>query len=506
MGATDRDTSFRQQVYRAGEQLRPLRYVPDIVGTLWRVGRSLVVGSLLCRLASALLPVAIMWVSKLLIDAILRHQSHHESSWQIIIGLFCAEFILITASDGVYRTSGYIDTVLSDRFNQRVSVRLLEHARHLDLETFENPLFQDRLERARSQVSSQLAVLMSIAQLLQTIVSVISLFAAVALFAPWLIAVQSLAVIPIAWAETHYATQIHRLYQERTPLRRAMEYLLSLGTSVATVKEVKAFDLGEHLVQEFESIGTRFLKEDASLAARRNVVGGILTTLGSVAYYAGYGYLVWKAGHGWITIGTLVFLSSAFQRTKGQMQTFFSTVSRTLAQAMYLTDVFAFFEMQPRTATLKAGRRVANPIQRGFELRNVSFQYAGSSRLALENISFTILPGETLALVGENGAGKSTLVKLLARLYEPTSGAVYLDGVDLREYDLPSLREAISMVFQDFVHFEMTAGANIGFGKIDAREDQERLREAAAQGLAQPLIQRLRAGSTKSLENALRVA
>ncbi len=198
-----------------------------------------------------------------------------------------------------------------------------------------------------------------------------------------------------------------------------------------------------------------------------------------------------RQGHRLITIGTLVFLSAAFQRTKGQMQGFFTTFSRTLNQAMYLNDVFEFFEIRPKAASGPGRRSVPSPIQRGFEFRNVSFSYAGSSIAALQNVSFSISPGETLALVGENGAGKTTLVKLLARLYEPTSGAVYLDGADLRDYEPDSLRRAISMVFQDFVHFELTSGLNIGFGDVQDRENAERLRGAAQKGLALPLLERL---------------
>jgi ATP-binding cassette subfamily B protein len=479
---------------RVLQRLRPLRYVPEIFRTLWHTGRLLVVSSLAFRLSLSLMPVAILWVSKLLIDAIVHLQTAGGTSWLRIAELFCAEFALITISDALSRASGHVDTLLSDRFSQRVSVRLLDHSRDLDLETFENPVFQDRLERARTQVSSQLAVLMSLAQLLQTVIGVITMVAAVALYAPWLVAIQAVAVLPVMWAETHYASILHKLYQQRTPLRRTMEYLLFLGTSTMTVKETKAFGLGDYLVDEFDTIGTRFIQQDAKLSKSRNIVGGLLTTLGSVAYYAGYAYLVWKAGHRLITIGTLIFLSSAFQRTKGQMQNLFSTLSRTLNQAMYLNDVFEFFEMRPRVEAGRGKHTVPAPIQRGFEFRNVSFSYAGSGRTALQNVSFTIAPGESLALVGENGAGKTTLVKLLSRLYEPTAGAIYLDGIDLRDYDLDSLRLAISMVFQDFVHFEMTSGINIGFGDLRSKEDLDRLKDAAHQGLALPVIDRLTNG------------
>ncbi len=160
-------------------------------------------------------------------------------------------------------------------------MRLLEHARELDLETFENPIFQDKLERARTQISSQLAVLMSLAQLMQTATGVVTMVAAVAIYAPWLVVIQAIAVLPVAWAETHYASVAHRLYQRRTALRRTMEYLLFLGTTPSTVKEVKAFGLGGHLVEEYGTIGTQFIAEDTGVSRKRNVTSGVLTMLGT---------------------------------------------------------------------------------------------------------------------------------------------------------------------------------------------------------------------------------
>lgn len=471
-------------------RLRPLRYVPKIFRELWRIGKVLVCASLVLRISLAGLPVVILWVSKLLIDAIIHVQSN-SSSWTAIVVLFLAEFSLMIVSDALSRLSGHVDTLLSDRFTHRMSVRVLEHAAELDLEAFENPVFQDRLERATKQTSSQFAVLISLAQIIQTTVGVISMIAAVALYAPWLVLLQAGAVLPVVLAETYYATVLHKLYQERTSQRRAMEYLLSLGTGNATAKEIKAFNLGQHLIAEYDQIGGRFIREDAVLSRKRNLVGGILTSLGSAAYYAGYGYLVWEAAHKAITIGTLFFLSGAFQRAKGQLQGLFSTLTRTLDQGLYLTDVFEFFEMKPRITSAGTARRVRNPIRCGFEFRDVSFAYAGARSETLHRITFSIAPGETIALVGENGAGKTTLIKLLARLYEPTEGVIYLDGIDLREYDIESLREAISMVFQDFVRFDMTVRENIAFGDLRAKGDLARLQQAARDGLALPLVERL---------------
>ena len=479
----------------AGERVRPLRYVPTIAGALWQENGWLIVVSGLLRLGQAILPAIILWVSKLLIDRVLA-QAHSASpaGWSHLWFLFAAEFALMVLSDGLSRGSSYIDTLISDRFTHRISVRLLHHAEALDLESFENPMFQDRLERARSQMSSQLAVLMSIAQLLQTIASLVVMIAAVAVYAPWLVLLQLVAVIPVAGFESHFAAVVHRLYRERTPLRRNMEYLLMLATSTASVKEVKSFHIGEYISGEYDRLGRQFQRENADISRKRNSVGAFLTAFGSAAYYAGYAYLVWEAGHGRISIGTLFFLSGAFQRAKGQLQGLFSTLSRTLDQAMYLKDVFEFFEMKPRVRNADHPVAVHRPIRTGFEFRNVSFAYAGSGRRALDRVSFRLEPGETVALVGANGAGKSTLTKLLARLYDPTEGNILLDGVDLREYELESLHRAISVVYQDFVRYELTAGINIGFGDIHAKDNLERLDASAQAGLALPLIRRLPKG------------
>ncbi len=477
---------------RALERLRPLRYVPQVARALWEENGWLVAVSGAFRIFQAILPAVILWVSKLLIDSVVgQARSPRQAAWPHLWFLFAAEFTLMAVSDILSRASSYTDTLISDRFSHRISVRLLNHAEELDLESFENPMFQDRLERARSQMSSQLAVLMSIAQLVQTVTSLVVMVAAVAIYAPWLVALQLVAIVPVAVLESHFATVVHQLYRERTPLRRTMEYLLSLATSTASVKEVKSFHLGEYIAGEYDQLGMQFQRENADLSRKRNGVGAVLTAFGSAVYYAGYAYLVWDASHGRISIGTLFFLSSAFQRAKGQLQGLFSTLSRTLDQAMYLRDVFEFFEMKPRVRNSQHPIPVDWPMRKGFEFRNVSFAYAGSKKLALDRVSFNLGCGEILALVGANGAGKSTLIKLLTRLYDPTEGVILLDGIDLREYDLESLHQAISVVYQDFVHYELTAGINIGFGDVRAKDDRTRLDASAQAGLAQSLIQRL---------------
>jgi ATP-binding cassette, subfamily B, bacterial len=473
------------------ERLVSLKRIPEIVAEVWTSSRLFSVLSIVSRLLLAGFPPLTLWVSKQLIDAVIRTQKSQSRSWPRVWEFFFAEFVLIISTDVIARIASYTDGRLSEIFSQRISIRILEHANRLDLEDLENPTFQDQLERARTQISAQLSVLFSIAQLLQNGAGLVALIAAVALYAPWLVVLQFAALIPLALVEVHYAGVMHKKHRERTPLRRTMEYLMTLSTSSVSVKEIKAFRLGRHFIDEYRELGDRLKRDNAQISRERTTLGGLLTTLGATAYYGAYAYLVWQAGRSIISIGTLFFLGASFQRSKWQLQEILTNLSRTLDQTLYLGDAFEFFRSKPRTQRPGLGIVAPQPILKGFEFRDVSFGYEGASEFALHRVSFSIGPGETIALVGENGAGKTTLTKLLLRLYRPTAGTILLDGVDIWDYDIESYQNAVSVVFQDFVRYETTAGSNIGYGDLSCREDQAQLEAAARAGLATPIIDRL---------------
>jgi ATP-binding cassette subfamily B protein len=476
---------------RPNVQLNALKYIPKAIISIWHVSGILVSVSLLQRLTLAALIAAILWISKLLIDAVLRVQSRPANSWAHLWEILAAEFALVILTDILSRSSGVTDTLLSDKFVLKLSTQLIIHSNTLDLEAFENPLFQDKLERARTQLSAQLAVLTNVAQLVQTLIGALILCIAVSVYVPWLVIILLIALLPVAGTDTYFASLIHAAYRKRTSLRRTMDYFLTLCTSPSTTKEVKAFNLGHHFLSEYSELGEQLRKENAVFSRTRHAVGAFLATLGTAAYYGGYAYLVSMAVHRQISIGTLVFLSGSFQRTKWQMQEMFAAFSKTLDQAMYLGDAFEFFQMEPSIKPPDHGALVRRPISRGLEFRDVSFTYAGSATPAVSELSFCIRPGETVALVGSNGAGKTTITKLIARLYEPTRGSILLDGIDLRDYDIESLRKAISIMFQDFVRYELTAGDNIGFGNVEFKDDVEKLDRAAHAGGASSIIDRL---------------
>jgi ATP-binding cassette subfamily B protein len=223
-----------------------------------------------------------------------------------------------------------------------------------------------------------------------------------------------------------------------------------------------------------------------------------------VAYYVAYAYIVWRTLHGDFSIGDLTFLAGSFRRLRTLLENLLLGFSQVAGQALYLDDLFSFFEIQPEIVPPSNPRPFPVPIKIGFSFENVGFRYPGAARWAVRGLNFELRPGETLALVGENGAGKTTLVKLLARLYDPDEGRILLDGHDLREYDLFALRANIGVIFQDFVRYYFTAADNIAVGRIEARDDRARIVRAAERSLADEVIRKLPDGYDQVLGKRFR--
>jgi ATP-binding cassette subfamily B protein len=263
---------------------------------------------------------------------------------------------------------------------------------------------------------------------------------------------------------------------------------------VESAKEVKIFGLNRFLLERYRELADSFYDANRKIAVRRAAVGGLLATVGTIAYYVAYGYIVWRTIHGEFSIGDLTFLAGSFRRLHQMMEGLLLGFTQVAGQALYLDDIFSFFEIRPEIVSPPNAVPIPKPIAQGFAFEDVGFRYPGAERWAVRNLSFTLKAGEVLALVGENGAGKTTLVKLLSRLYDPDEGRILLDGRDLREYDLFDLRSNIGVIFQDFVRFHLNARDNIAVGRIEARADMARIETAAERSLADEVIAKLPAG------------
>jgi ATP-binding cassette subfamily B protein len=481
------------------ERFSALRNVPAVIRFVWESGRTVVVLGLIFRVVSALLPPALFWVSKLIIDTIQRLVTTHQPAGARLWWLVGVEFALAVAAGVLGRVIDYLDALLAGKYTHHVSVRVMEHAAGLDLLAYEDPAFYDRLERARVQATDRLYMIQAMGRLIQQVITTITLSISIMLFSPWLLLLLIVGVIPAFVGETHFAFLGYAKNFRQTPTRRQLDYLRILGGSKEAAKELKLFGLKDFLTARFKGLSTQVYQEDVALARRKVTLGSVLSAIGTGGYYSAYVFAVWKTVTGVFSLGTLVFLANAIRDASSNLQQTFSTLSTIADQALFLTDLIAFFEMSPTIKTKPNALPAPRPIQRGFEFRNVSFRYPGSSRLVLNGLNFHLRPGERVALIGENGEGKTTIVKLLTRLYDPLEGQVLLDGVDLREYDLEDLYREIGVIFQDFMRYEMTARENIAVGKIEQIDNLKLLEESAQKSMADGVVGKLASGYEQML-------
>jgi ATP-binding cassette subfamily B protein len=497
------------------ERFGALRNLPPFLKLVWRTSPALTTATLSLRLVRALLPVVTLFIGKLIIDEVialsrLPDRPDTAAGWLDSgllgdLGLLVAlEFGLAVVADISGRVVSLLDGLLSERFSNETSIRLMQHAATLDLEDFEDSELQDSLDRARRQAAGRMSLMSMMFGQAQDLVTVISFAAGLMVYAPWLILLLLAALVPAFLGEAHFNAQSYSLAYMRTPERRELDYVRQTGASVETAKEVKIFGLNAFLMERYRILSGEIYRANKRLAIRRAGWGGALTALGTIAYYLAYAYLVWRTLAGAFSIGDLVFLAGSFLRLRGLLEGLLLGVSQVAGQALYLDDLFDFFEIRPEIVSPPDALPFPSPIRQGFSFENAGFTYPGSGRWAVRHLTFTLRPGEVLALVGENGAGKTTLVKLLARLYDPDEGRILLDGRDLRDYDLDALRSNIGVIFQDFMRYHLSAADNIAVGRIEARGDRERIERAARRSMADDVIRKLPAGYDQILGKRFR--
>jgi len=498
--ATKPDQTPPQMTLRA--RFAALRNIVPFMRLVWQASALLTLTSVVLRLIRAILPLGALWVGKLIIDDVVRLSTltphpataldwWHSGHLQLLALCVAAEFALAILSDLLGRVLGLVETLLSDKLTMRSSIRLMEHAASLDLEDFEDAEFQDKLDRARRQSSGRMTLLGQLLGQMQDLVTVATLAAGLLVYNPWLMLLLVAALIPAFLGEAHFNAQNYALDFGRTPERRELDYVRQVAASVETAKEVKIFGLSGFLIDRYRVLSESFYAANRKIAQRRALWGGIFTGLGTLGYYAAYVWIIASTLTGTLTIGDLTFLSGSFLRLRGLMQGLLTSFSSTAAQAMYLDDLFSFFEREPAILSPSQPLPLPYPLKTGFMFENVGFRYPGAEKWAVRGLNFELRAGETLALVGENGAGKTTIVKLLARLYDPVEGRITLDGQDLRLYDLEALRGAIGVIFQDFVRYNLSAADNIAVGRIEDRADRDRITAAAERSMAADMIRNL---------------
>jgi ATP-binding cassette subfamily B protein len=480
------------------DRLAALKNVPPVLHFVWESGPQVVFWNIVIRILVAFLPVGIGIVARYIINdvnGVVHQQPLPVRFWWLVI----AEMLLAVLSGILSRAVDYCDNLLADRYTHHVSVEVMRQAAALDVTAYEDPVFYDRLERARVQATDRLAMIQQMGRLIQQSLTAIAFSVVLVVYSPILLLLLIAGIIPAFLGESHFAFLTYAKNFRQTPKRRQMDYLRQVGGSKEAAKELKLFNLSDYLTERFTTLSHEIYVENVSLNRRRLFWGGVLSILGQLGYYGAYAYCILRTIQGHYNIGDLTLITTAIMQAMSNLQQAFSTASGVADQALFLTDLIAFFDMKPLVSSKPNALSAPRPVTRGFEFRNVSFTYPGTDRRILSNFSFTLIPGERVALIGENGQGKTTVVKLITRLYDPTEGEILLDGVDLREYDLASLHAEIGVIFQDFMRYEMTARDNISVGRIEVPHTQDEIELAAHRSLASDVVDRLHSGYDQML-------
>ncbi|WP_417619468.1 ABC transporter ATP-binding protein [Oceanihabitans sediminis] len=475
-----------------------LIFIPRFFKEIWKTNKKLFLVSACCRLIGAVLPVIILWIGKIIIDEIILQTKTEVSDLNILWTYVAIEFGLIILSDLVSRAISLTDGLLGDAYSIDSSVKIIKKTNQINISLLEDAEFYDKLERARTQTTGRVGLMSNALGEVQSLISILTLVAGLIYFEPYLIILLVLSIIPSFINEIWFSQQQYSLARGWTAERRELDYLRFIGANDKTAKEIKLFGLTDFVVDRFKNLAQEYYELNKKLAVKRSALGFTFNVLGTLSYYGAYVFIIYRVISGAITLGELTFLSGSFNRLTKNLQEFFSKFTRITESALYLKDYFDFLDISIEP-NHKEDMPLPTTIKEGFEFKNVRFSYPGSDTEILKGISFKMKAGEKLAFVGQNGAGKTTLTKLLLRFYEPTSGEILLDGVNINRFDKAAYQEFFGVIFQDFFKYEFTVKENIAIGDIDEIENQEKIENAAALSLADEVVKELKYGYNQQL-------
>ena len=475
-----------------------LVFIPRFFKEIWKTNKKLFLLSAFCRGIGAVLPVVILWFGKIIIDEIILQTKGDASDLTLLWTYVAIEFGLIILSDLVSRAISLTDGLLGDSYSIDSSVKIIKKTNQINISLLEDSEFYDKLERARTQTTGRVGLMSNALGEVQSLISILTLVAGLIYFEPYLIILLVLSIIPSFINEIWFSQQQYSLARGWTAERRELDYLRFIGANDKTAKEIKLFGLTDFVVDRFKNLSNEYYNLNKKLAVKRSALGFLFNVLGTLSYYGAYVFIIYRVISGVITLGELTFLSGAFNRLTRNLQDFFSKFTRITESSLYLKDYFDFLDISIAPAH-KEDMPLPETIQKGFEFKNVRFAYPGSENEILKGISFKMNTGEKLAFVGQNGAGKTTLTKLLLRFYEPTSGEILLDGININRFDKAKYQEYFGVIFQDFFKYEFTVRENIAIGDISEIDNQSKIENAAQLSLANEVVQDLKFGYDQQL-------
>ncbi|BAZ41042.1 ABC transporter ATP-binding protein [Calothrix sp. NIES-4101] len=483
--------SIRKLSNALRQSIAVFRYSDRAVKLVWTTSSRLTAIFGILTLVAGVLPAAVAYIGKLIVDAVVfATQTAPNPNISYVLGFVGLEALAVAILAASQRGQNICQSLLRLLLAQRVNELILNKALTLELTQFEDSEFYDKMSNARREASSRpLSLVTRTFGLVQNALSLIAYGALLIKFSAWAVLILVLASIPPFISETKFAAQAFRLFSWRAPETRQQHYLEILVAREDFAKEVKLYQLGEMLVRRYRNIFYQIYNEDRDLTLKRGFWGYFLGMLSTATFYITYGWIVWETVAGRISLGDMTMYITVFRQGQATFSNTLTSIGGMYEDNLYLSNLYDFLEAEVPVSLGNATTGL-KPDD-GIRFENVSFTYPGNTQPALRNISLHLKPGEKLAIVGENGSGKTTLIKLLTRLYNPDSGRILLDGLDLQEWDIDVLRQRIGVIFQNFVRYQFTVGENIGVGDVKRLDDEELWQLAAEKGMALSFIEKM---------------
>lgn len=482
--------TMRQKLRRALPFRRALTFA-------WQSAKGWLIVSAVLTAIQGLLPLVQLYLTKLMVDAVTAgvHAADREAAFRhvlLLVGCMAAaslfSFFVQSLATCVSQWQAF---VVTDHMNEVLLAKSVE----VDLAYFETPTYYNTLHRAQREAASRpINIVNGLGQICQSAIALLTIAGLLLTFHWAIAAILFITVCAGAAVRLRYTGKIYRWLCEQTAPERKANYLSGILTDSAHAKEVRLFNLGPLFIQRVAAIRQALRKRRLEILRSRTLVDLMSQTVATAAIYGAYAYVALQTISGQITLGDLVMYFQAFLRVQGYLKGILGNLTGLYENNLYLTDLYAFLDLRRTVPEPTTPCPVPRPMRQGIVLDHVGFQYPGGDRQAIRDVSLHIQPGEVVALVGANGSGKTTLVKLLCRLYDPDSGSIAIDGVDLRGFETRALRNEIAVIFQDYARYHLSAADNIWLGNCASPPDPDRIADAARQAGADEVIRSLPQG------------
>lgn len=454
-------------------------------------GLSIAVG--LTTIVEGLAGIGVLYMMKLLVDAIsndLSSSTAGSSSSVVPMLAFTGGAIVFTVL--IQNIGGILRMRQGLAVSEYVDQEIHDQAISVDQQFYESPRYHDELQRARQGGSQRPAQI--VANVILTLKAALILAVVLVLIAGidlFLIPILLIPVLIALLVRLHYTRRLFDWRMERVQLERRAGYLDWMLTSATHAKELRLNRIGGFFRDQYRALRVQLRRGQILLEQARLWTEFAVAVLGAVVFVVASAWLLQQSLSERRPIGDVVLFVLLLRRAESGGKELVGNISKIVDDHLYLRRLFDFLSTKPSIIGPAAPKSLPAEAHEGLRLSNVSFRYDGSHEKALVDVSLQMCPGQIVALVGENGSGKTTLIKLLTRLYDPSAGAITLDGTDIRDFDLDQYRAQFSVIFQDYAMYAETAGDNIRFGDVSLPSNSEAIREAAQRAGADGLIERL---------------